>query len=101
MNKLDNIISKDCATSNRLLNDFHKNEMKNNSRMEPTSVTRADIKGYKKNRELKHKNLRVLIDTGSSHSLLNIIYSLKNKRKESRKRYSIGSGTLKTKYESI
>ena len=101
MNKLDDIISKDCAISNRLLNDFHKNEMKNNSKMEPTPVTRAAIKGGKKNRELKHNNLRVLIDTGSSHSLLNIIYSSKNKRKESKKRYSTGSGTLKTKYESV
>ena len=73
--------------------------MKNNSKMEPTPVTIAAIKGGKKNRELKY-NVRVLIDTGSSHSLLNIKYSLKSKRKENTKQYSTGRGTLRTKYES-
>jgi len=71
LNILDKIISIDCASSNKLLNDFHKNEMKNNSKMEPTPVTIAAMKGGKKNRELKYSNLRVLIDTGSSHSLIN------------------------------
>ena len=100
MNVLDNIISTDCTSPDTLLNDFHNNEMKNNSKTEPTPVTIANIKGGKKNREIKYGNLRVLIDTGSSHSLLNKQYSSKNKRKEINKKYSTGSGTLKTKYES-
>ena len=81
LNVLDKIISIDCASSNKLLNDFHKNEMKNNSKMEPTPVTIAAVKGGKKNRELKYSNLWVLINTGSLHSLLNIKYSSKSKRK--------------------
>ena len=81
LNILDKIISIDCASSNKLLNDFHKNEMKNNSKMEPTPVTIAAVKGGKKNREWKYSNLRVLIDTGSLHSLFNIKYSSKSKRK--------------------
>ena len=48
MNMLDKLISTDCATSNELLNDFHKSEMKNNSKTEPTPVTIAAIKGGKK-----------------------------------------------------
>ena len=44
--------------------------MKNNFQMEPTPVTIAAIKGGKKNREIKFNNLRVLIDTGSLHSLI-------------------------------
>lgn len=74
--------------------------MKNNYKMEPTPVTIAAVKGGKKNREIKHNNLIVLIDTGSSHSLINKSYSSKNKRKETPRQYSTGSATLKTKYES-
>ena len=101
MNVLDKMISIDCISSNKLLNDFHANEMKNNFQMEPTPVTIAAIKGGKKNREIEFNNLRVLIDTGSSHSLINKKYSSKSKRKESNKQYSTGSGVLKTRYESI
>ena len=79
MNILDKLISTDCTSSNKLLNDFHKNEMKNNSKMEPTPVTLANIKGGKKGRDITYSNLRVLIDTGSSHSLLHKKYSSKNK----------------------
>ena len=57
LNVLDNIISTDCVSSNKLLNDFHKNEMISNSKMEPTPVTIATMKGGKKNREIKHNNL--------------------------------------------
>ena len=83
MNVLDKMISIDCISSNKLLNDFHANEMKNNFQMEPTPVPIAAIKGGKKNREIKFNNLRVLIDTGSLHSLINKKYSSKSKRKES------------------
>ena len=100
MNMLDKLISTDCATSNELLNDFHKSEMKNNSKTEPTPVTIAAIKGGKKNRKVKHDNLRVLVDTGSSHSLLHKKYSSKSNIKENMKQYSTGNGTFKTKYET-
>jgi len=100
MNVLDKIISTDCTSTNKLLNDFHTNEMKNNSKVEPTPVTIASIRGGKKNREVKYTNLRVLIDTGSSHSLINKKYSSKNNQKENKKKYSTGSGTLTTRYES-
>ena len=61
----------------------------------------AATRGGKNNRETKHNNLRVLIDTGSSHSLINKKYTTKSKRKENTKQYSTRSGTLKTKYELI
>ena len=83
LNVLDKMISTDCISSNKLLNDFHANEMKNNSEMEPTPVTIATIKGGNKNREIKHKNLLVLLDTGSSHCLMNEKYSSKSKRTKS------------------
>ena len=82
------------------MNDFHSSETKNNSKVRPTPVTIATIKGGKKNREPKYKGLRVLIDTGSSHSLLKEKYSSKNKMKKDKKEYSTGSGILKTKYET-
>ena len=45
--------------------------MKNNSKTEPTPVMIAATKDSKKNREIKHNNLQVLINTVSSHSLIN------------------------------
>ena len=96
LNILDKMISADC---NKLLNEFYANEMKNNSEMEPTPVTIATIKGGKKKKEMKHENLRVLLDTASSHCLMNEKYSSKNKRTKSNKKYSTRSGVLKTKYE--
>ena len=38
--------------------------------MEPTPVKIANIKHGKKNRNNKHEGLRVLIDTGCSHSII-------------------------------
>jgi hypothetical protein len=101
MNVLDKMISADCTKPNKLLNDFHANEMKNKFQMEPTPVMIAVIKGGKKNREIKYDNLQVLIDTGSSHSLINKKYGLESNRKESIKQYSTGSGVLKTKYKTM
>ena len=58
-----------------------------------------NVFGGKKNRNRSHEGLRVLIDTGCSHSIILKKYCKKlkdNKEKE----YATGSGTLKTKYES-
>ena len=77
--------------------------MKNNSKEikdEPTPVTLSNIKGGKKNRQRKYKGLRVLIDTGCSHSIIDSKYVKKKKQKINEKKYSIGSGILKTKHES-
>ena len=75
--------------------------MKNNSKTEPTPVMITATRCGKNNREMKHNNLGVLIDTGSLHSLINKKYNSKSKRKQNTKQYSTGSGTLKTKYELI
>ena len=46
-----------------------------------------------------HEGIRVLLDTGCSHSIISKKYSSKNKRKNKNEYYT-GSGTLMTKYES-
>ena len=71
----------------------------NKDLVEPTPVTLANVKGGKKNREDKHVDLRVLLDSGSSHSIIQKKFCssglIKNKRK-----YSTGGGLLDTKYYS-
>ena len=49
--------------------------------------------------EKKHDSLRVLIDTGCSHSIISKKYCSKFKSKNI-KTYSTGSGSLTTKYDS-
>ena len=109
--------------SSKLLDDIHfKHELNNNEEIaiakntknnhkskkrkvtfklpEPTPVTFANIRGGKKNRKNKYENLRVLLDSGCSHSLiLSKFCKIKNKNKKVRK-YSTGSGTLTTTHEA-
>ena len=103
LNILDSIINVD-LNNKKLSNDVHKenglNDISTNSKKnEPTPVTLINVVGGKKNRSKIHEGLRVLIDTGCSHSIILKKYCRKlteNKEKE----YATGSGTLKTKYES-
>ena len=122
LNCFDRLISNDLHSS-KLLDDIHfKNELNNNEEIaiakntknnhkskkrkvtfklpEPTPVTFANIRGGKKNRKNKYENLRVLLDSGCSHSLiLSKFCKIKNKNKKVRK-YSTGSGTLTTTHEA-
>ena len=103
LNVLDKLVSEDVYKTKERMNEFHNNELKNSSEsldVEPTPVTLANVKHGKKNRNNKHEGLRVLIDTGCSHSIILEKY-IKQKLKEiNKKEYSTGSGILKTKYES-
>ena len=81
-------------------NDIPHKELKvEKNLVEPTPVTLANVKGGKKNREDKHLDLRVLLDSGSSHSIIQKKYctSVLNKHK---RKYSTGGGILETKYDS-
>ena len=86
------------------MNDVHKKNglrdvSKNTNNSEPTPVTLINVFGRKKNRNKIHEGLRVLVDTGCSHSIILKKYCSKLKNNKE-KEYATGSGTLKTKYES-
>ena len=102
-NEFDVLLSHDMYLNNELRNDVQNNELRSDSKMKrhsPTPVTIANVIGGKKKRELKYKNLRVLIDTGCSHSIMHQKYTGSNKLNKRPKLYSTGSGVLKTKYET-
>ena len=63
--------------------------------MEPTPVTLASIRSGKKGQGFSHEGLRVLVDTGCSHSLIMSKYCPKLIPQQER-RYATGSGTLTT-----
>ena len=63
--------------NSNLANDIHRqDESKVNindtskKKSKPTPVTIANIRGGKKDREIKHEGLRVLLDCGASDSLI-------------------------------
>ena len=102
-NEFDVLLSHDMYLNNELRNDVQNNELRSDSKMKrhsPTPVTIANVIGGKKKRELKYKNLRVLIDTGCSHSIMHQKYTGSNKLNKRPKLYSTGSGVLKTLYET-
>ena len=77
---------------------------KNKGRSEterPTTVTLANVMGGKKNRNVSHEGLRVLLDTGCSDSLLHTKYCRTKKITKSENTYSTGEGELTTQYEGI
>ena len=100
LNVFDKLIVDDFYNSD-LMNDIHiKNELKNKSgKIEPTPVTLANVRGGKKNRGFSYEGLRVLIDTGCSHSLILNKYCRKFISKK-RKEYATGNGILTTNGES-
>jgi hypothetical protein len=77
----------------KLTNDVHETdelrvssiiETDKVSKKEPTPVTLANVRSGKKDRKIKHENLRVLIDTGCSHSIIQEKYSSKKIKKRKR-----------------
>ena len=103
LNILDSIINVDLHNT-KLSDDVHRtnglNDISNSSKnKEPTPVTLINVFGGKKNRSKSHEGLRVLIDTGCSHSIILKKYCNKLKNNKE-KEYATGSGTLKTKHES-
>ena len=74
LNILDSIINVDLHNT-KLSDDVHRtnglNDISNSSKnKEPTPVTLINVFGGKKNRSKSHEGLRVLIDTGCSHSII-------------------------------
>ena len=102
LNVFDKLISKNIRDDG-LINDVHTNELKissiKNSSPQPTPVTIANIYGGKKNRTITNESLKVLIDTGCSHSIIAERFC-NNKMKTNKNTYSTGSGSLTTKYSS-
>ena len=97
----DKIINYDLYKNN-LLDDVHKdNELKNGlkNNNEPTLVTLASVRDEKKHRNISHESLKVLIDTGCSHSLLSKEHC-KKLISQKEKSYATGNGMLKTNYKS-
>ena len=103
LNFLDNLITS-YIKNKKLSNDVRKDNglkdiSKDNKISEPTPVTLMTIRGGKKDRTKIHDSLRVLIDTGCSHSIISKKYCSKFKSKNI-KTYSTGSGSLTAKYDS-
>ena len=103
-NLLDSVLTDD-VQNNKLVNDVHiKNELKEeiiskqNLEQEPTPVTIASVRGGKKNREIAHDNLRVLIDCGSSNSLIHKKYA--NALRKSKSIFDTGNGQMSTNFET-
>jgi len=87
-NRLDRTISDDKYREKELKNDIHANELRfgSSSRFNeqrkrkfdetsvnnPTPVTLINVRGGKKNRAVIKRDLRVLFDSGSSHSMASI-----------------------------
>ena len=106
-NVFDSLITKNILELSNLANDIQRNEltaewstneMTKNSQEQPTTVTLAHVKEGKKNRINKFENLKVLVDTGASDSIVHSRYV--QKKFKSKKAFSTGNGTLNTKYES-
>jgi hypothetical protein len=82
LNVFDKLISSKFNTKD-LMNDVPDNELRNssinnkNKENKPTLVTLASIYGGKKNRDIKHDGLKVLIDTGCSDSIAHYKYSMR------------------------
>ena len=81
VNLLDTILTSDCCQQNALHNDAHAENLRNEWRTaknigdtkvwsEPTSVTLLDRLSGKKHCQIVYEGLRVLLDTGSSDSLV-------------------------------
>ena len=87
------------------MNDVHENELRiksvDNMPSElPTTVTIANVKGGKTKNSNKYSDLRVLVDTGCSHSIIVKNYCKASKSHKKVKKYATGSGTLTTQYET-
>ena len=107
LNILDQNINNSFELHRKLMNDVHEtDELKINSAVIktkedlPTTVTLANVYGGKKSREKKYKDLKVLIDTGCSHSIINKKYCRGHKLNKKKRKYATGSGTLITQAEA-
>ena len=81
-------------------NDVHKNELTKdkNSNEKPTPVTVAAVRGGKKDRDIKYNNLRCLVDSGSSDSL--ILKEFANTLRKKNSVFDTGNGTMSTSHET-
>ena len=66
----------------------------------PTLVTTGCIRHSNKHgRKIKYENLKILLDSGCSHSILAKKYA-SNKLKEKKQTFTTGNGAMSTKWES-
>jgi hypothetical protein len=112
MNKLDKIIENDSSNEKKLTNDVHDNELKfgfrknktkeEKSSLQPTPVTLVNIRGGKKGRTTVLNGLRVLLDSGSSHSVATTQCAKENKHKwkPQEREFTTAGGVMSTEYES-
>ncbi len=109
LNLLDRLIITDVTNEHKLVNDLHyDNELRTNENTrksssgtlseKPTPVTLVNIRDGKKGRNLRHQGLRVLLDSGTSHSIAG--RNCAKKLKEKKGTFSTGNGALNTKYVS-
>ena len=66
----------------------------------PTPVTLENVRGSKKDCKIKYDNLRILLDSGCSDFIAIKKYGKKNQQEVKTRKFTTGSGTLKTKYEA-
>ena len=112
INSLDKIIENDNGKSEKLKNDIHSHELnfgfrKNKTKkvkfsQNLTPVTVVDIRGGKKGRSITQKGMRVLLDSGSSHSVATTACAkdYKHKWKPKKREFNTAAGVMGTKYES-
>ena len=101
------MIEKDLKNIKTLRNDAYDKRLKSsvikkfkkesNEVANPTPVTIANVKEPGKNKN-KYKNLRVLCDSGGSHSLIDEGYC--DVKTKSTNKYQTGGGLMRTEYES-
>ena len=100
LNVLDQIVSEGNKNNSTLKNDIRGIEELTFNVKSPTPVTIGCIRHSNKNgRKVKYDNLKILLDSGCSHSILRKKYA-SNKLKESKHTYATGGGDMKTKWES-
>ena len=116
-NKLDRTILEDKYKEKELKNDIHANELRfgSNSRFNlgkrkfndmnvnnPTPVTLIGIRGGKKNRNIIRQDLRVLLDSGSSHSMASTrcTKGVKLTQLKKSRTFETAGGDFKTKSEA-
>ena len=114
INKLDKIIENDSNNQQKLTNDIRDNELKigfrkntktkteKDSQTNPTPVTLVNVRGGKKDRNITLNGLRVLLDSGSLHSVATTQCAKENKHKwkYQEREFTIAGGDMSTKYES-
>ena len=99
LNVLDQLVSDGNKNISSLENDVRGIHELTSKTKSPTPVTMGCIRRGKHGRKVKHQNLRILLDSGCSHSILAKKYAT-TKLKPNKQTFATGGGDLNTEWES-